>query len=174
MALRRTAEGSYVPSRSCCRISGQRCRNDSKNWSIVSPSGPGAPRLRLTFFQAASTLASSTISQWSHSRLAARHAPLRSIPVGTVNLWSRYRRRLEIADRLAPRGSLAVSVPVAPPCTSLFGPSRLDWTSRLGTMTSAEFCTARGGFHQRVPMFRASPTGRSDAWPRPDYADFPG
>jgi len=41
-------------------------------------------------------------------------------------------------------------------------------------MTSAEFCTAGGGFRHHVPMFRASPTGRSDTWPRPSYADFPG
>ena len=88
-------------------------------------------------------------------------APSRYVPVGTMDLWSPSRRRLNDTGRLARSGFLVTSSPMAPPWTSSFGPSRLDWTSRVGSMTSADSCSARGRFCGLVPSFQASLTHRS-------------
>jgi hypothetical protein len=74
------------------------------------------------------------------------------VPVGTMNLWSPSRRRLNDPGRLARRGSLVTSSPMAPPCSSSFGPSRLDWSSRIGTMTSADSCARRGLLRRRSSL----------------------
>ena len=101
-----------------------------------------------------------------------RHASHR--PVGRLNLWSPHVRSRECAGPLAGRGSLTSSRSKALPCSSSFGPSRLDWTSSGGTTTSADSCTAHGGFRRCVPGVRASPPCGSDAWPWPSCARLPG
>ena len=45
------------------------------------------------------------------------------------------------------------------PCAETFGPSRLAWTARIGTTTSADFSKHDSGFPDR-PTFRASSTRR--------------
>ena len=98
----------------------------------------------------------------ANSRRVSSAAPCRFVPVGTASLWSGRRR----PRTLSAGGSLATRCGRTLPCSSSFGPSRLDWTSRVGTTTAADFCPARDGFRRPVPGFRASPTPRSDAGPR--------
>jgi hypothetical protein len=104
----------------------------------------------------------------------ARSAPLRSVPVGIVNWWSRRVGLREDSAERATRCSLASSRSMTPPCSSPFGPSRLDWISRIGNTTSADSCSARVGFRQLVPSFQASPTDRSGGDTHAASAGLPG
>jgi hypothetical protein len=97
------------------------------------------------------------------SRLASRSAPLRYVPVGTMNLW----------PLQAKRCSLASSFSMAPP-SSLFGPSCFDWNSKFSTTASADSCTAQANFRWLVPTFQASLTCWSDDDSQVVYAGLPG
>ena len=108
------------------------------------------------------------------SRLVSQSTLALHRPVGLLNLWSPCFGSREFAGLLAWRGSLASSRSKALPCSSSFGPSCLDWNSRISTTTSADPCTARTGFHRSVPRVQASLTCGSDTDTHVGHAGLPG
>ena len=119
---------------------------------IVIPSGPGAPRFAFTCFQARSILAGSTTA--SIRDISSENKLKAGCSTCAVAVRSGRDNELVVSsdEEWFPRSE---SID-APPCHSSFGPSRLDWFSRVGTMTSADSCSARVGFRQPVPSFQAA------------------
>ena len=138
-------------------------------WAWVDYRRPGLPLTRAV--RSAAGAATSVLALANHGIVVGADArpaprPLLHPKAGAFDFESGYPRRLPMAGQLAPRSLLIASWSMAPPWNSSFGPSRLDWMSRFGTMTSAEFCTAGVGLHSSFRVFKPALLIGAGDWQR--------